>query len=53
MSTWVVRDERSLDAEALASAVASQGSLGDLIARLRAVRYEELPVPTDGQGVAP
>lgn len=50
MSTWVVRDERPLDADALASAMASQASLGELLARLRAVRYQELPVPADGEG---
>jgi hypothetical protein len=49
---WVVRDDRPLGAEALASAAASQASLGDLLIRLRAVRYVELPVP-DGEGVAP
>jgi len=52
VSGWVVRDERPLGADALESAIASQASLGELLARLRAVRYVELPVP-EGEGVAP
>lgn len=52
MSGWVVRDERPLEAATVASAATSQASLGELLTRLRAVRYVELPTP-DGEGVAP
>lgn len=50
---WVVRDERELDGGALASAVSSQASLGQLLSKLRAKRFVELPVPEDVQGVQP
>lgn len=50
---WVVRDERELDGDALVSAVASQAPLGQLLSRLRAKHFVELPVPEDGLGVQP
>ncbi|HEY9555401.1 MAG TPA: hypothetical protein VIR58_01635 [Acidimicrobiales bacterium] len=52
MTAWVVRDDRPLDPDGLASAAASQASLGDLLARLRSKQYRELPIP-DGEEVAP
>jgi len=53
MTDWVVRDERVLDEETMAGAAASQASLGELLERLRAVRYPEVPAPAEEGGVAP
>jgi len=50
---WVVCDERELDSCALASAVSSQAPLGQLLSKMRAKRFDELPVPEDVQGVRP
>lgn len=52
MTSWVVRDEHRIDEDTLASAAASQASLGELLARLRAVRYREVPAPDD-ETIAP
>jgi hypothetical protein len=52
MNPWVVRDGRPLDEAVVASATASQASLGPALDRLRAVRFEDLP-PETGREVAP
>ena len=50
---WVVRDTRALDPDALKRAIEAQASLGELITRLRSVRYPEVPVPDDREGIVP
>lgn len=50
---WVVADERPFDDELAASAAASQASLGELLGRLRSVRFREIPEPADEGSIEP
>jgi len=50
--SWVVVDDRVIDPDTLAGAVASQATLGALLAYLRATAYPQLPAPPRGE-VAP